>query len=458
MPLIKAALARSLHAPKNFIRLMQNTSSHKPPETSPVSYHRKIASGALWVTVFLLAARMVGAAKEMIVAWRYGVDIKLDAYLFVFNLLNWPISIWFSVLTVGLIPLITHAKKDGEKSRIFKGELIAFTIFFGLCFGLASWFILPAVMEKVGGKVEQEVLREAVRISGVMSLLLPLGVLSNLFSVMCMASGSHRNTLFDGLPALTIGLSLIVLQEDLDPLVLGTVAGFLVQLLVLFIYMYGKGELVAPRLRFTSALWKDFRSSMAILLVGQILTTSTVMVDQFFAASLGQGSLSELSYSNRLLSLILSMGAMVISRATLPTLSELSLTGTRRAESLARQWAKWLFLIGMVAVIVIHAVAPQLVSLMFQRGAFLSENSDQVVGLLRYSSVQIPFYFCNLVLVSALASRRRYSVIATAGALNLFFKLVLSYFLVDRMGLSGLVLSTAGMYFFSLMFLFLRTR
>ncbi len=437
---------------------MQNPSSKKTPNAGPVSYHRRIATGALWVTVFVLAARMVGAAKEMIVAWRYGVDIKLDAYVFVFNMLNWPISIWFSVLTVVLIPLITHAKGDSEKSKIFRGELIAFTLFLGLCFGLASWLILPVVMEKAGGRLEQDVIREAVRISGVMSLLLPLGITSGLLSVICMSSGSHRNTLFEGLPALIIGLSLVLMQEDLDPLVSGTVAGFLVQLLFLFIYTYRKGELVAPRLRFTSVLWKDFRSSIAILMVGQVLTTSTVMVDQVFAASLGPGSLSELSYANRILALILSMGSMVISRATLPTLSELSLTGTRKAESIARQWAKWLLLIGLVSAVLLNAVAPQVVSFMFQRGAFLAENTEQVVNLLRYSSVQIPFYFSSLVLVSALASRRRYSVIATTGSLNLLFKLILAYFLVDGMGLYGLALSSAGMYFFSLMFLFLKTR
>jgi hypothetical protein len=46
------------------------------------------------------SGKLAGAAKEMAIAWRYGVSDTVDAYVFVFNLATWPVSLWFGVLTV----------------------------------------------------------------------------------------------------------------------------------------------------------------------------------------------------------------------------------------------------------------------------------------------------------------------------------------------------------------------
>ena len=54
------------------------------------SSHARILSGFLWVSLFLFLGKATGAAKEMAVAWRYGVSPIVDAYVFVFNLLAWP--------------------------------------------------------------------------------------------------------------------------------------------------------------------------------------------------------------------------------------------------------------------------------------------------------------------------------------------------------------------------------
>ena len=52
-----------------------------------------------WVALFVLLGSLVRAGKEMAIAYRYGVSAEVDAYLFVFNLVNWPVGVWFSVLT-----------------------------------------------------------------------------------------------------------------------------------------------------------------------------------------------------------------------------------------------------------------------------------------------------------------------------------------------------------------------
>ena len=113
----------------------------------PDSDHRKIATGFFWVSLFVLVGKLAGATKEMTIAWRYGVSETVDAYVLVFNLVNWPVSVWFSVLTVVLVPLVARLRYDspGELPR-FRGELLGLTLIIGLGLGVLAWFGLPELL------------------------------------------------------------------------------------------------------------------------------------------------------------------------------------------------------------------------------------------------------------------------------------------------------------------------
>ena len=65
--------------------------------------HQAIARGMVLVVLFVFFGKLAGAAKEVAIAWRYGVSEEVDAYLLVLNLVSWPVGVWFSVLTVVLV-------------------------------------------------------------------------------------------------------------------------------------------------------------------------------------------------------------------------------------------------------------------------------------------------------------------------------------------------------------------
>lgn len=83
----------------------------------PQSEHRKVVLGFLSVSIFVFIGKLAGAAKEMTIAWRYGVSETVDAYVFVLNLVSWPVSVWFSVLTVVMTPLIVRLGPRHERKR-----------------------------------------------------------------------------------------------------------------------------------------------------------------------------------------------------------------------------------------------------------------------------------------------------------------------------------------------------
>ncbi len=81
-----------------------------------------------------------------------------------------------------------------------------------------------------------------------------------------------------------------------------------------------------PRFSLKSDQWPTMFRAMGILLVGAVINISGPL-DQYFLAHSGDGAIATLGYATRLLSLLISMGALAISRATLPIISEVLVRG-----------------------------------------------------------------------------------------------------------------------------------
>lgn len=412
------------------------------------SHHRKIALGFVWVSVFVLMAKLAGAGKEVAIARRYGVSDTVDAYVLVFNLVNWPVSIWFSVLTAVLVPLIARLRhsKPAELPR-FIGELLGLTMATGLGLGILVWFALPNLLQSSWVGLSEGALAQALHMAGGMALLAPMGVLISLFSTWMLAFGNHRNTLFEAIPALAILAVLLLPPRWLpEPLLWGTIAGFCLHLAALAAQFALRAEGQVPRFGFGSPAWQGVWSGVGLMAMGQVLMSLTTLIDQFFAAGLGPGALSTLSYSNRILALLLGMAALAIGRATLPVFSEAAARSSAYANALALRWAWWMFLLGTGMLVVGWLVAPWIVGLLFERGAFTSTDTAQVSRVFQYSLLQVPFYALALPLVNILASQKKYGALLLSGVVAVVTKTSSAIALVPLMQLSGLVMSTAAVY------------
>ncbi len=412
------------------------------------SRHLQIASGFLWVSLFVLVGKLAGAAKEMALAWRYGVSSTVDAYVFVLNLINWPVSVWFSILCVVILPLFTRLKADAaDELPRFRAELLGLTVLIGFVLAGACWLLFPTLLHSDWLGLPRASLEYAIKMTEGLAILGLLGALISFFSACLLAAGRHLNTLFEAIPALALLLALVLLPGVMpEPLIWGTIAGYALHVAALGYSLSQRGELRTIGFVQRSPAWRFFWTSIGIMALGQALGSLTSLIDQFFAIGLGEGVLSTLSYAYRILALLLGLGAAAISRATLPVFSEVVSKGQTDIAKLTLRWTILMVCLALLVLIGSWLLAPSAVSLLFERGAFTSADTRSVSSILRYSLFQIIFYFPSLVMLSMLAAQRRYTLIAASGAMNLLSKLLFSALLVPTLGVNGLVLSTVLMY------------
>ncbi len=422
--------------------------------------HQSIARGMVFVVAFTLVGKLAGAAKEVAVAYRYGVSADMDAYIFVTNLVSWPVGVWFSVVVAILLPLAARVRHEATGSLPqFRSELFGLSLMVGFVMAGIAWLGMQSLLRANWTGLTPSTAALAANMAPTLVLLIPSGMVISVFSAWMLAGERHANTLLEGVPAVVIGISVLAFPgATIEPLVWGTLAGFLLHAISLAIPLSWQQEMEAPRLTRKSAYWTPFWSGFWVMLAGQVLMSFVGVVDPFFAAQLGPGAISTLGYANRVLGLVLALGATAVGRATLPVFSKQEALGVEDGHRLANQWAGLLFVLGAVGMVVGWIVAPLVIQVLFERGAFNARDTVAVTGVFRAGLVQLPFYFAALVLVSYLASQRRYKVLFWTGAIGIGSKLIANMVLIPVFGINGIALAWGVVYALNALFLWFVTR
>lgn len=412
--------------------------------------HRIIFTGMFSVAAFLLAGRTMGAAKEMVVAYHFGVGIELDAYLLVLNWINVALSVWLAVIGTVLIPLWARAR-HGQVAGVpqFRAELLGFTLLLGGTLAAAGWLLMPRLLHAGWLGLSPPLLAAA---EGMVPLLLPvapLGLLAGLYATWILAAGRHVGTLLEGMQPLVISLGVLSLAAQgggIKILAWSTLAGSAAYLVSVALASMRDSAIEAPRFVLRSPHWQTFWHGIGIVVIGQALMNSLTIVDQTFAVRLGAGAVATLGYSDRLTFLLLGLGGVAITRATLPVFARVRASGEGLSDRVVKPWVALMFGVGVVAAVVSWVVAPWVVKLLFERGAFMSQDTAAVTDVFRHGVAQLPFYFAGLVLVSKLLSLGLRRWVALSAIALFFIKITANTAFVPILGLNGIVVSTVVMY------------
>lgn len=409
--------------------------------------HHAIVKGMFWVGLFVFVGAIARASKEIAIAYRYGTSEVVDAYLFVFNIVNWPVVVWLSLLTVVLLPLTATAKTaDNHDTPTFRAEFFGLTLWIGIALFIIFWISLPEILQPHWSGLPPGTAIIALNALPGIAPIAAIGFLTSLFSIWLLMRGGHANTLLESIPPLTLTIFVVLAPaSSIAPLLWGTLAGFAFHLVSASILLAHQGAIGAPKFTQKSTYWPSFWQGFGIMAIGQILMSATGLADQFFAAQLGPGNIATLSYANRVLTLFLGLGGTIVSRAMLPVFSSAVHNPGEHAYEMAKKWAGALLFVGGVITLAAWLLSPWAVAILFERGAFTATDSEHVSTILQYGLLQIPFYIPGLVFVALLTSQKRYRALTIICTINLGTKLILNFLLAPVYGAKGLMLASSGM-------------
>lgn len=410
----------------------------------------RLVSGFFLVAALTVFGKGVSFLKDAVVARSFGISDEMDAFVLAFGFLGFVASVLGGGLPEAFLPHYAELKHRRGQRRAQRlaaqgvlGQLATLAVVTGLL-----WLAAPAVIELTARGFAPE--KKALA-ADLMRRMLPFLVCYGMtFQLAIWLRADKHFALAAAAPMVVPVVILLFLLSgaSIDHLVSGTVWGGALQLLVL-------GAAVARLLpgdarwrRDILRLWepglrRSGRDALPYLLAGMVYSSAAVVDQAMAAAWLPGGAVSVLSYSDKLVGILLALTAVPAGEVLFPYFAD---TVARRDwPGLKARLKNAVLMVGglsIPATVALCALAPFVVGLLFERGAFTAADTARVAAVLRIAVFQVPFYIlgtlCSRVAVSLQATR----FILVMSVFSMLLNAGLNWVFMRSLGAPGIALAT----------------
>jgi putative peptidoglycan lipid II flippase len=211
--------------------------------------------------------------------------------------------------------------------------------------------------------------------------------------------------------------------------------------------------------RFTFKIWTpDVQRVLKSLLPGWIgvgILQLSALINVRFASELSEGTHSWIYTADRLLELPLSLVAVSLGSALLPTLSQYWALGQKeKMIQTSVHFLKITFFLAIPASVGIYALATPIVQVLFQRGQFSDNDVYMTSSILQIYAFSVLTYSGVRVIVSSYYAIKNTWFPAFVSALALVIHYLLAKSLVHTMGAQGLAWATVASSLLNFLLLF----
>jgi putative peptidoglycan lipid II flippase len=422
----------------------------------PIARHLARSAGVTGAAT--LASRLLGLARDQVLAALFGAGNEMDAFIVAFRIPNLVRDLVAEgAMSSAFVPTFTrHLTRYGKRDawRLGNNVLNSLAIVTGILVVCGFVFAEPLVTTFAGdyARVPGK-LALTVRMTRVMLPFLTLAAIAA--ATMGMLNSLHHYFVPALAPAM-FNVATIVCALLLVPLMpaLGLPRIMAIAIAAL-IGGFGQVAIQWPLLRREGFRYqaifdpRDAGLRHVLLLmgpgtIGLAATQVNIFVNTLLATTQGTGAVSWLTYAFRLMYLPLGLFGVSIGTAVLPAVSRNAAADDTAGirETLSRGLAMML-LVNVPATLGLMTLATPIVRLLFERGLFLPADTEATAaavrlyafGLVGYSAARIasPTFYA--------LGRSRVPVLVSAGTIGL--NVLLSVVLVRVLGFSGLALSTS---------------
>jgi putative peptidoglycan lipid II flippase len=420
----------------------------------------QIFNASVVVAALTVVTKVSAIGKEFVVANSFGTSDLMDAFVVAFAVPQFALNVVSSSLNAALLPTYLRVRQNsgGEEAQ----KLLSATAFCNFVILLIIATILAISFDQLLPILASAFSpAKALLTKQLFFLLLPTIILTGISTTWVAVLHSDRRfaipALAPGITPVVVAVAVLAFKEEISIFALpaGTLIGAIAEAVVLVIGMEKLG--VSPKVWWTgcSADLRIVLRQYASVVAAAVLMSSTTLVDQSMAASLPAGSVSALSYGNRVVTFFLGIAAFAIGTAVLPYFSRMVAERDFEAiRSTLRLYSRILW-IGSIplATIVIFAAVP-LVRILFERGSFTPDDTMVVASVCQAFALQIPFYLLGILGVRLLSALAKGHVIMAICAVNVVVNYVGNRIFMQMFGVAGVALATSLVYALSCLLIY----
>jgi len=374
----------------------------------PAEHTGRIARAAGTVSIAVMCSRVFGLVREQAFAYLFGAGFAYDAFVVAFRIPNLLRDLFGEgALSAAFVTVFSDYDTNRgreETWRLAGNVMVFFSILLSVIILVGVWqaenivrFLVEAEYELTPGKVE---LTRQMAV-----IMFPFLLLVSLSSV-CMGILNTRGYFF--IPSLSssffnlgsiiggVGLALLMPrfgQPAIVGMAFGTLIGGLLQLVGQFPALRRTGFRFRPNLSLADPGLRRILRLMVPAVAGLAALQVNVFINNFFASSLQQGSLSWLNYAFRLFMFPVGVFGVAVSIAAHPVMARQAASGSM--SDLKESYISTLtvaFCLTVPATAGLIILAEPLIRLIFEHGRFDHFSTMMTAEALVYYTLGLSFY------------------------------------------------------------------
>ncbi|MEG0852714.1 MAG: murein biosynthesis integral membrane protein MurJ [Angelakisella sp.] len=408
-------------------------------------------SKAATYTVILMGttifAKILGFARELSLAYVYGASAISDAYVVAFSIPTIIFSGIGTAILTSYIPIYTGLQRN-EPHELKRFNNTVMTMVFMLSLGIFAVFLIfdRPIVQLFALGFEGETLEMAVILSRIMmASILFIGVYFILQGFL-QIQGS-----FFAVGMVSVPLNIAVVAsilfskpETYRLLGWGVVVGYAASFLMLYIAAKRHKYSFQPSFNFGDKNIRRLIWLVFPIFLGKAITQLNTMLDRTIASVLPEGSVSALSYANRITGFVTAVFVVSVATAIFPQLSKLSAgNNTKKLKSTFVTSSGIMSLLVLPISAGIMIFSREIVSLLFLRGAFTAADVERTAQVLFFYSFGLLAFSIKDVMINVFYAIEDTKTPTINSIITLVLNTIFNLILLKPMAHSGLALATS---------------
>ena len=406
------------------------------------------------VSFYTFLSRVLGFIRDILIARYLGSTVIADAFFVAFRIPNFFRRVLAEgAYSAALIPVFSGVvlnPKDDHEASDFVENTTSMLLFATVVLTILFFFGMPYIIQVLapGFTDNKEAYELAVHFG---KIIFPYLIFISLAAHFTSINNVHERFAAGAFAPAILNISFILSLFILTPLLpsaghalsYGVLIGGVLQFLFLYRAVL---NFYRPRLRIPvlNEKLKKFFTLFLPGLVGSGVIQLNIVVGTIIASFLPVGAISHIYYADRLNQLPLAIFGIALGIVLLPSLSKaIKRANQETIDNIQNRSLEFSLLISLPSAIGLFILAEPIIYILFERGAFLQEDTFYTAKVLGYFALGLPAYIIIKVLVACFFAREDTKTPLYISIVSVVSNILLSLLLIESMREMGIALATA---------------
>lgn len=424
----------------------------------------KVAQSAAIIAIFTLISKGLGFIREVMIASRFGSGMETDTYFVAMTATVLIMSTIGAALNTTLIPIFSEIRGKGGKKdqKRYLNNILNIVLLTTIVIAVFGYIFSPLIIKIVGKGFEGDQFDLAVRLNRIgLPIIILLGF-THVFSGYLQSNQIFGPHAIMGIPynlVFLVYLFFFAKNQDISYLMVVSILAATTQVLIQLPAVRHSGYRYSPRIDFRDPYLYKAMALIVPVIIGSAVRQINAIIDKTLASELVEGSISALTYANRINEMVISVFVMAITTVVFPMLNQAFTDNNRQQlKEIFNQGVNIILLVTVPATIGILILAEPLVRLFFERNAFDSTATLMTSGALVFYSIGLVGASLRLMLNKMFYAFQDTKTPMINGAIAVVVNVILNLWFVRTMGHKGLALATSISAIFTTVLLFVDLR